>query len=556
MIALRGHQWGRMVLGILGLLLITFALPHLLPGSPLMRYTTWPDALRQTDQLRAEYGFDRPLPVQFLLWLRRLSRGQWGYSQFYQQPVFRETLQATASTLLLLIWVALVCGLWLLLRRAGGFCLRPRGLWLTEKQRRIGVEVFPGFLVAIVLHEIAIWQFGWVGLANVALFHPRYIFNPLVMLLPAIALALLPLAVWSASRSAPVAEPQRLGPRFWPHWRRFQRSFGSLLGLFLLEVLLTEHVFTLSGLGRFGIAALRRRDFPALQGFILGVGLLYLLLRALCDLSSKRSEDASIVPTHDLEHLQGSRYALYRGTLGLLVVLALTVCAPRLWPYDPTEIHAHDQLLWSNARYIFGTDFLGRDVLSRTIEGFRSTIPRIIVITIATMGLSVLLSGLRRLLARPGNLLWRGCSALAAALPPFLLAFIVFLVVEHRPWALETALTIACLPMAAEVTARSKTFRHRVAMLARLGESVLMLEVIFFYLNLGPDLLTPNWGSDLRIGIHYSNMNMWLLLAPGLAVVWMRSILRQFQAYGALTAAAPALLSGAIPTEALARLRT
>jgi ABC-type dipeptide/oligopeptide/nickel transport system permease component/ABC-type dipeptide/oligopeptide/nickel transport system permease subunit len=555
MATLHRHYGRQMLLGLLGLLLITFALPHLLPGPSLGRYAAGADTLLQRDHLGVEYDFGRPLPMQFVLWLRRLSRGQWGYSRFYQQPVFRETLRATSSTLLFLAWVGLACGLWLLLRRAGSSCRRHLGQQPTEKRRHIGAEVLPGFLVAIVLHETAIWQFGWVGWANVALFHPRYILNPLVMLLPAMALALLPLCVWSASRPSAATE-QSPGTQFWSHWRQFQWAFGPLLGGFLLEVLLTEHIFTLSGLGRFGIAALRRRDVPALQGFMLGTGLLYLLLRLLCDLRSKRPQDTPTVPDHHLGNLQRSRYALYRGTLGLLVVLALAAWAPRLWPYDPTEIHAHDQLLLPNSRYIFGTDFLGRDVLSRTIEGFRSTIPRLIVITGVATGLGVLLAGLRRLLPGLGALLWHCGRGLTAALPPFLLAFIVFLVVEQRPWALETALTVACLPIAAQATAGNQTFRHRVAMLAQVGESILMLEVIFFYLNLRPELLTPNWGSDLRVGMHYSNINMWLLLAPGSAVVWIRYILRQFQVYGRLTAEAPDLLSSAIPTEALARLRT
>lgn len=556
MATLHRHSWGLITLGVLGLLLTAFALPHLLPGPPQVRYTSWPDNTRLMDRLRSDYGFDRPVPIQFLLWLRRLGTGQWGDSRFSQQPVFRETLQATSTTLILLGWIALVCSLWILLLRGSRRGLRRLGYPPPKGRPLTSFAVLPGFLVAIIFHEVAVWQLGWIGLANISLFHPRYIVDPRVMGFPAAALALLPLSVWSASKPVAGGGHQGWPRRFGVHWQRFQRSFGSLLGIFMLEVLLAEHIFTLPGLGRFGIEALRRRDFPALQGFILGAGLVYLLLRLLCDLSRKTREDSPTACGLPLDDPQRSRYALYRGTLGLIVVLALTVWAPQLWLYNPTEIHARDQLLLPNARYIFGTDFLGRDVLSRTIEGFRSTMPRVMVVTVLAAGLSGLLYGLRRLLARPGDLLWRGGGALLAGIPPFLLAFIVFLAVEHRPWALETALIIACIPLTLQVPVGKHAFRHQVATLARLGEFVLLLDVVFFYLNLSPESLTANWGSDLRIGMHYSNMNMWLLLAPGLPVVWVRYIFRQLQTYGSPSGESPGFFSSDVPTEVGVRLPT
>src|SRR5207253_1359024 len=59
-----------------------------------------------------------------------------------------------------------------------------------------------------------------------------------------------------------------------------------------------------------------------------------------------------------------------KGTFGLVVLLGLVLvalCAPWLAPYSPNEIHLSDQLAVPSAQYLFGTDEVGRDVLSRVI---------------------------------------------------------------------------------------------------------------------------------------------------------------------------------------------
>ena len=67
--------------------------------------------------------------------------------------------------------------------------------------------------------------------------------------------------------------------------------------------------------------------------------------------------------------------------------------------------------------------------------------------------------------------------------------------------------------------------------LAQLGGLVLLLEVTFYFLNLNTESFTPTWGSDLRHGMHYGHINIWMVLAPSLAVVWSRYSFHQLR-YG------------------------
>ena len=66
-----------------------------------------------------------------------------------------------------------------------------------------------------------------------------------------------------------------------------------------------------------------------------------------------------------------------KGAFGLVVLLALVfvaLFAPLLAPYGPNEIHLNDQLAAPSAQYLFGTDEVGRDVLSRVIYSARPAI--------------------------------------------------------------------------------------------------------------------------------------------------------------------------------------
>jgi peptide/nickel transport system permease protein len=87
---------------------ISFALIHLAPGDPFSAAIDNPnvsDAIRE--RLRAQYGFDRPLPEQFARYIGQLSRGELGWSFSHDRPV-RDVLAHALPNTLLLMSVALV----------------------------------------------------------------------------------------------------------------------------------------------------------------------------------------------------------------------------------------------------------------------------------------------------------------------------------------------------------------------------------------------------------------------------------------------------------------
>jgi peptide/nickel transport system permease protein len=103
---------------LLGIATILFAVMHLAPGDPIEMYLQKHRATAATGRpfdpkleqlIRHRYGLDRPLPVQYLLWLRNLARGDLGESFQYHRPVLTLIAERLPYTLQLTL-LALVLG--------------------------------------------------------------------------------------------------------------------------------------------------------------------------------------------------------------------------------------------------------------------------------------------------------------------------------------------------------------------------------------------------------------------------------------------------------------
>ncbi|PON18885.1 hypothetical protein C2W62_05655 [Candidatus Entotheonella serta] len=521
------QYWRDKLLGCLVATLVVFGLPYLMQDSPLTLYGGFDEDGQRQKRLIAFYGLDRSLPEQYGTWLYRMASGQWGDSRFYHRSVWSDAQRAMVQTCILICWTLLVISVWI------GFS-QLLNRWRRPPQRRqpdwyaaggFWIMLLPNFVAVILIRDLLLWRFGWLNMAHLPAFVPYYLFNPVYMAVPAILLALVPCAVWATV--SPPPGPDR-PVRFRSSMAHFCRRFRPLLASMLFELFLLEQILAIPGLGRMGIAALKRRDIPMLQGFILCTLILYLVLRLWLDWGAKRRGQAptwiaasgpavlcSLIPPSSVPNKRR-----YQGILGVLLLLAIAIWTPQLSPYDPSEIHSDDQLLRESYRYILGTDFLGRDVLSRTLGGFRSELPRSWLIMIVAGSLGSILVYLKRYIPR---WLWpwiRTCLAIYHVVPTFLVVFLIFLVIHPAPWSMELALVLGLLPTALYLLNRRRLLAERILSLARIGGEALLLLVIFHFLNLVPDIADPTWGSDLRMGMRYSQNNAWLLVGPALALLW------------------------------------
>ncbi len=112
------------VVVVIGVTIITFIFLHMLPGSPIRAILGTRASPQAVRQLTIEYGFNKPLPVQYLVWVGNLIHGNLGYSYKLNETVtallaqrIPKTLFLTGTAAFLAIVLAIPAGMWQAVRR-------------------------------------------------------------------------------------------------------------------------------------------------------------------------------------------------------------------------------------------------------------------------------------------------------------------------------------------------------------------------------------------------------------------------------------------------------
>ncbi|HSI42163.1 MAG TPA: ABC transporter permease [Xanthobacteraceae bacterium] len=288
----------------LGVSLVCFLLVHLAPGDPLTAIMPVDATADQQTEMRIAYGFDRPLPVQYGLWLWKVLHGDLGNSIASGRPVLSEVGRAVGNSLILAA-VATLIGF-----TFGTFFGFVAGYFRNSPLDRFasalsvfGVSV-PHYWLGMVLVIVFSAQLGWLpptgagpdGSGNwVPDFeHLRYI------ILPAVTMSVIPMGIISRTVRALVADilnqdfVQALRAKGLGEWGVFKHVvrnaaptalavMGLQLGYLLGGSILIETVFSWPGTGFLLNAAIFQRDLPLLQGTILVLAMFFVTLNLVVD---------------------------------------------------------------------------------------------------------------------------------------------------------------------------------------------------------------------------------------------------------------------------------
>jgi peptide/nickel transport system permease protein len=287
---------------LFGVSLVVFGLVHIVPGNPidmLMPPEASPDVITQ---MKAAFGFDQPLYMQYLLWLGRALRGDFGLSVFNATPVWGQLVAALANTFVLAMLAAMLgfslgigCGL-----LAASFHGRlPDKLFSAIATTGVSL---PHYWCAIVLVLACAVLHDWLpaqGMGDDSL--PLY--NRLeYLVLPVVTLSLIPMGVIARLVRATVLEIQ--GQEFvgaltakgltrGPVIRHVCKNaappvlalMGLQFGYLLGGSILVETVFNWPGSGNLLNLAIFRRDIPVLQATILVLATFFVVLNLLVDIA-------------------------------------------------------------------------------------------------------------------------------------------------------------------------------------------------------------------------------------------------------------------------------
>ncbi len=299
----------------LAVTLLCFSLVHLAPGDPLSAVLPSDASQETVDFIKAEYGLDKPLPVQYLKWLGKALTGDLGKSISSGRGVSQEIGKAIGNSLLLAgLAATLAFSVGAALGVLAGYRQGTAGDRALSALAIAGVSV-PHYWLGIVLVAIFSARLNWLpamgagpeGSGNWTWDHVQYI------VLPVITLAAMPAGIVMRSVRALVADTLNKefmlglvakGMRKGAIFRHVLKNIapttltvcGVQLGYLMAGSILVETVFSWPGTGLLLNTAILQRDIPLLQGTILvlamcfvGLNLLTDMLQPLLDPRMKRS---------------------------------------------------------------------------------------------------------------------------------------------------------------------------------------------------------------------------------------------------------------------------
>jgi ABC-type dipeptide/oligopeptide/nickel transport system permease component len=282
---------------LLGITLITFILMQALPGDPVQGMIGERATPETIARIRAELGADKPLPVQYIGYLKLLVQGELGRSYYTNRKISDDLLQKFPNTVKLALAAMLfasVIGIGL-----GIIAAVERG---TFWDRLISLVSVGGISVPVF----------WLGLALMLIFalYLRWLppsgmgdNNPAYLILPAMTLGTFSMAyIARLTRSSMLetlsqpyvaaARAKGLSEAAVVLKHALKNSLipvvtliGLDLGSYLNGAVLTETIFGWDGLGRYALDGIMKRDYPIIMGVVLFGAVVFVSMNLLVDIS-------------------------------------------------------------------------------------------------------------------------------------------------------------------------------------------------------------------------------------------------------------------------------
>lgn len=274
---------------LLGISLLLFLVVHLAPGGPLDVYADNPSVTPAAlERLSIAYGLDKPLPVQYGLWLKAMLTGDWGYSIRTGRPVLTELIERLGPTMQLgaaAMAVALVGALAL-----GTLAAARAGRWIdrTIDAATLSGLSMPAFWLALVLQYLFSVRLGWLPSAGMETIGDSSLGDRLAhLVMPATVLAIVTTASWTRYIRAGMidvlardyirtAYAKGLSEREVLIRHALRNAVIPAISIIALDLaslisgaVITEAVFAWPGIGSLFVQSMDGRDYPVLMGVLM-----------------------------------------------------------------------------------------------------------------------------------------------------------------------------------------------------------------------------------------------------------------------------------------------
>ncbi len=307
---------------VMGLSILIFVIARIVPGDPARMALGANAPQWVVDNLREEMNLDRPIYVQYLIWVKGVLKGDFGTSLYTKRPVIEDLSEFLPATLELVLFSGIIMG-------TGGVLLgilsaKHDNLWIDNIIRLlsyIGV-VTPSFVFAIIF--MLVFGYMWpilpvMGRLSRGITAPNPVIKMITidallqgnfsaffdafkhLILPAFSLALGGLSQEARiTRSSLIDNVSKdyilshksyglsersiwtkflLKPSLIPTVSVFGLDFAVLFG----NAFLVEMVFNWPGLSRYGIIVMLQKDLNAISAVIIVLGVIFVLMNIVID---------------------------------------------------------------------------------------------------------------------------------------------------------------------------------------------------------------------------------------------------------------------------------
>jgi ABC-type dipeptide/oligopeptide/nickel transport system permease component len=282
---------------LFGITLITFFLMQALPGDPVQGMAGERASQDTIDRIRAELGQDRPLPLQYLGYLKLLVTGELGRSYYTNRKISEDLVQKFPNTLRLAL-AAMLFASFLGMGMGVLAAVKRDTVWdRLVTLLSVGGISMPVFWLGLALMLVFALYLRWLppsGMGRGDVAH---------LILPAVTLG-----TFSLSYIARVTRSSMLESLSQPYVAAARAKglseaavvlkhalknslipvvtlIGLDLGSYLNGAVLTETIFGWDGLGRYALDGIMKRDYPVIMGVVLFGAVVFVSMNLLVDLS-------------------------------------------------------------------------------------------------------------------------------------------------------------------------------------------------------------------------------------------------------------------------------
>jgi len=283
--------------------ILAFLLLRLTTGDPAAIIAGDSATTQQVAEIRVKLGLERPIVEQFVIWIGRVVRGDFGESYFFKKTVaelIRDRLEPTAALAVCTILLAVALAVPL-----GVLAAAQRGTWIDRAVMGFSVLGFsvPVFVIGYALIYLFAIELAWLPVQGYQRLAEGFWGFLERLILPSLILAVIYVALIARITRASVLEvlgadhvrtarAKGLGGTsvLFRHVLRnaavpIVTVIGLGVALLIGGVVVTESVYGIPGLGRLTVDAVLARDYPTVQAVILLFSVVYVVINLLVDLT-------------------------------------------------------------------------------------------------------------------------------------------------------------------------------------------------------------------------------------------------------------------------------